>query len=192
MTKDEIIKGEIIVQAQKLFKQFGIKKTTMDEIAAACGKAKSTLYHYFKSKEEVFEAVFETEMRNLRAIVKDEVDTQKTLSKKVIAYFVKFHEEVINKMNVYRVLKEEVLDTPYYKSLFRKIFDFELNYTIRLLEDAIDAGEKTEIEREEIPWYAEVMIAAFLGIVRYAVENENGLDHEKLKLTAEKLVPKLF
>jgi len=40
--KDEIVKNEILFQAQKLFQQYGLKKTTMDDIALACGKAKST------------------------------------------------------------------------------------------------------------------------------------------------------
>ncbi len=42
ISKDEIVKGEIVTKAQKLFQQFGLKKTTMDEIAEASGKAKST------------------------------------------------------------------------------------------------------------------------------------------------------
>ena len=43
--KGDRVREEILVQAQILFQQYGLKKTTMDEIAAACGKAKSTLYH---------------------------------------------------------------------------------------------------------------------------------------------------
>ena len=41
------IKDEILEEAQKLFRQFGLKKTTMDEIATACGKAKSMLQIVF-------------------------------------------------------------------------------------------------------------------------------------------------
>ncbi len=39
----------------EVFKRRGYNDITMDDIAKACGKGRSTLYHYFKNKEEVFE-----------------------------------------------------------------------------------------------------------------------------------------
>ena len=95
--KDEIIKNEILLQAQKLFQQYGLKKTTMDEIAIACGKAKSTLYHYFISKNEVFDAVVEMEVLNLRQHVKDKVEEHKKMLDKIKTYALEFHKEAINK-----------------------------------------------------------------------------------------------
>ena len=59
--EDIDIKNRIIEVAQDIFKKYGFRKSTMDEIAEAAGKGKSTLYHYFKSKEEVFAAVIEKE-----------------------------------------------------------------------------------------------------------------------------------
>ena len=58
---DTDIKNRIVEVAQNIFKKYGFRKSTMDEIAVAAGKGKSTLYHYFKSKEEVFAAVIEKE-----------------------------------------------------------------------------------------------------------------------------------
>ena len=78
--KDKNVRDEIVLSAQKLFQQFGLKKTTMDEIVADCEKAKSTLYHYFKSKEEVYEAVVDVELVNLRRHVKVLVDGHKSLN----------------------------------------------------------------------------------------------------------------
>jgi len=48
MMEDIDIKKRIIKVAQDIFKRYGFKKSTMDEIALASGKGKSTLYHYFK------------------------------------------------------------------------------------------------------------------------------------------------
>ena len=36
--KDELIREEILKVAQKLFQQYGLKKTTMEDIAKALGK----------------------------------------------------------------------------------------------------------------------------------------------------------
>ena len=55
--KKEIIddkKERILKVAEEFFAQFGIKKTTMDEIAKKVRIGKSTLYYYFKSKTHIF------------------------------------------------------------------------------------------------------------------------------------------
>jgi AcrR family transcriptional regulator len=44
---------EIISAARKLFKRFGVKKTTMRDIAAEAGLAVGTLYLYFENRDAV-------------------------------------------------------------------------------------------------------------------------------------------
>ncbi|MCK4357400.1 MAG: helix-turn-helix transcriptional regulator, partial [Candidatus Cloacimonetes bacterium] len=44
-------KEQILKVAGNIFAKFGLKKTTMDEIAKLARMGKSTLYYYFKSKE---------------------------------------------------------------------------------------------------------------------------------------------
>jgi AcrR family transcriptional regulator len=46
--------GEILGSARKVFAKKGFAGATMDEIAAASGLAKGTLYLYFKSKRDVY------------------------------------------------------------------------------------------------------------------------------------------
>ncbi len=65
ITKDELMIREILSTAKMLFAQHGLKKTTMEDIANAMGKGKSTLYYYFPGKTEIFEAVVDEEMKNL-------------------------------------------------------------------------------------------------------------------------------
>ena len=50
-------KTEILDTAKSLFLSKGYDKTTVNDILKAIGIAKGTFYHYFKSKEEVLEAV---------------------------------------------------------------------------------------------------------------------------------------
>ena len=47
--KEQILKGALLV-----FKQKGIEKSTMDEIAKQSDFGKASLYYYFSSKEEIF------------------------------------------------------------------------------------------------------------------------------------------
>ena len=58
--KLDVEKRERIIQeARKAFGTDGFEKTTIKAIAAATGIAQGTLYTYFKSKEELFNAVVE-------------------------------------------------------------------------------------------------------------------------------------
>lgn len=65
-------RNHMITAAKQLFEQKGIEKTTMDEIAAAAGYSKATLYVYFKNKEDlvggmILEAMSELHVRLKKA-----------------------------------------------------------------------------------------------------------------------------
>jgi AcrR family transcriptional regulator len=71
MPSDFDKKEKIISAATNLFSRFGLEKTTMEDIAKAAKKGKSSLYYYFKSKEEVFAEVIKKEIAGLKtAIIK--------------------------------------------------------------------------------------------------------------------------
>lgn len=52
-------KSELISTARHLFQTKGYDAVTMQDVMDALGIAKGTIYHYFKSKEELFQAVVE-------------------------------------------------------------------------------------------------------------------------------------
>lgn len=192
LEKDEIIKNEILLEAQKLFQQYGLKKTTMDEIAAACGKAKSTLYYYFKNKEEVFDEVVLMEMVNLRRSVKNSVEEHKLMTDKISTYIIEFHKQVVSKVNLYRIIKQDQHFEAIAKKHFLKMMQFEKSYITRILEDGFDAGELKEAKREELGWMAEMFLASFFGIVQYGIDKDGFYDEEKMAEFANMIVPRLF
>jgi AcrR family transcriptional regulator len=57
--KPEERKSEIIATARQLFQIKEYEMTTMQDVMDQLGIAKGTIYHYFKSKEELLEAVVE-------------------------------------------------------------------------------------------------------------------------------------
>lgn len=50
---------EILKMALSVFRENGYDATSMDQIALECGFTKAVLYQYFKSKEELFSAIFQ-------------------------------------------------------------------------------------------------------------------------------------
>ncbi|MFQ5709266.1 MAG: TetR/AcrR family transcriptional regulator [bacterium] len=65
MTAKEITK-RILDQSKEEFSNFGFSKVTMDEIAAALGMSKKTLYKYFPSKQVLLQRVMEASMNEIR------------------------------------------------------------------------------------------------------------------------------
>jgi len=53
----EVRKNEILDAAERLFAARGFEKATVNDILNATGIAKGTFYYYFKSKEEVLDAI---------------------------------------------------------------------------------------------------------------------------------------
>ena len=55
----------LIESARKVFARIGVQHATLNDIAEESGKGRRTLYTYFKSKEDVYNAVVEQELDTL-------------------------------------------------------------------------------------------------------------------------------
>ena len=58
-------KAKLVDVARQLFDKRGVENTTMNDIAQASQKGRRTVYTYFKSKEDVYMAVVESELEIL-------------------------------------------------------------------------------------------------------------------------------
>ncbi len=57
----------ILAAARRRFAHFGFSKVTMDEIASDVGMAKPSLYYYYATKEQLFNAVISQEQQQFAA-----------------------------------------------------------------------------------------------------------------------------
>src|SRR5689334_7123092 len=81
------IREEILNGARDLFERFGFKKTTMEDIARQIGKSKSALYYYYKTKEEIFEAVVLNDIEATQTLVADAVKKEESATSKFRVFF---------------------------------------------------------------------------------------------------------
>src|SRR5581483_4276952 len=84
--KEDIIHQQILQAAQQLFQKHGYQKVTMDDVAKAIGKGRSSLYYYYKSKDEVFDAVMDVEIDEIVADFTRAVDQAVTTEQKIRAF----------------------------------------------------------------------------------------------------------
>ena len=66
-------KAKLVDVARQLFAKMGVENTTMNDIALASKKGRRTLYTYFKSKDEIYLAVVESELDILSDIASVEI-----------------------------------------------------------------------------------------------------------------------
>lgn len=62
---------QIINAARELFKNYGFKKVSMDEIARKAGVTKRTVYKYFASKQDLLKFFINEELINMKKIIED-------------------------------------------------------------------------------------------------------------------------
>ena len=58
-------RAKLVDVARQLFAKRGVDDTTMNDIAVASKKGRRTLYTYFKSKEDIYMSVVESELEML-------------------------------------------------------------------------------------------------------------------------------
>lgn len=141
MVDIEKTKNEIIEIARDIFARFGFKKTTMEEIAKAMKKAKSSLYYYFQSKEEIFHMVLEQEANVLREKIEKAVGQEDTPQGKLRAYILTRMRGLKQLANFYSALKDEYLENYKFIERLRKKYDEEEAEMIsKILKEGINKG----------------------------------------------------
>jgi AcrR family transcriptional regulator len=131
----------IITTAQKLFARFGFNKTTVDEIAAAAHMAKSTLYHHFSSKEDIFRGVIEREGQELARRIHDAVEGAGSPKEKLRAYVVSRMIRLRELTNFYSALREEYLEHyPFIENVRKKDFEDEMDMFQGILAEGVKEG----------------------------------------------------
>jgi AcrR family transcriptional regulator len=109
MASDKEQKAVIITEATKLFSRFGLEKTTMEDIAKAAGKGKSTLYYYFRSKEDVFADVIKAEIAGLKNAIINAVELEDDPYRKFMAFVGARLDYLNEKADQYIAIKDEHL-----------------------------------------------------------------------------------
>lgn len=149
MNKKEQVKERIGQAAMECFERYGLEKTTLEDIAKTVGLNKTSLYYYYKNKEDIF---IEVAIREGQSFI----DTlqKSTLKKKGVENQISFYLEsrlnyYTNVLNMNRVSVES-LDKilPRFFELYDAMMVQEKAFLTRLLTQAI-AHEKLDLTDPE-------------------------------------------
>jgi len=92
--KHDLVRADILRAAEAVFRQWGITKTTIEDIARRAGKGKSTLYFYFKSKADVLDAMAVAQLERILDLARAEIAGKKTAKEQLVAYIGTMFREI--------------------------------------------------------------------------------------------------
>ncbi|HUN67103.1 MAG TPA: TetR/AcrR family transcriptional regulator [Bacteroidota bacterium] len=152
-TGDHSTRKQILESALRQFGHFGFSKVTMNDIAAEIGMGKATLYYYFPTKEELFQAVLENEHRQFICSLEDAAAKKGSAAKKIRHY-------VAMKMdNFYNMTNLNIADfrnwhtvKPFLQETYQRFADEEQAIIGHFLKGGMDAGDFTVTPVERISY----------------------------------------
>lgn len=77
----------LIEVARQLFAQQGVENTTMSDIAKASNKSRRTLYTYFESKQDIYNAVIQSELESLYLQLEEVIKRKLPADDKLMIFF---------------------------------------------------------------------------------------------------------
>ena len=155
-------KAKLVDVARQLFAKMGVENTTMNDIALASKKGRRTLYTYFKSNEDIYMAVVESELDMLS-------DMMKRVAEKNISPDEKMIEMIYTRLDAVKevVFRNGTLRANFFRDIWRvekvrKRFDAK---EILLFKDVLREGvEKGVFRIDDIDMTAELVHYCVKGI----------------------------
>ena len=154
-------KQQFIEAAGIVFERYGFKKTTMDDIAFAAGKGKSSLYYYFKNKEEVFEAVVAHEAKQLIAEINKAINSSHPAVDKLRSYVNIRMKRFVQRGNLATALNDNFLATfAYIEKIQNNYRDLEIEMIAGIINEGINRKEFKPVDAN---FTSEAILTCMIG-----------------------------
>lgn len=155
-------KSTLIDVARQLFAKLGVENTTMNDIAMASHKGRRTLYTYFNSKNEVYEAVLETELNKMYLALQNVASRKMPADEKLLLFLYTRFDTIKAVVARNGTLKADFFRDIWRVQYARKSFDKkEIKMLVSILDDGVEQGI---FEMPNTQVTAEVLHHAFRGL----------------------------
>ena len=167
---------QIIESARKLFKRYGFKKVSMDEIARDAGVTKRTVYMYFSSKEDLFNYFIEEQLLNMKNIVEE-------IEKENLEFYDGLHEVIyrlIQYKNKTDFLKTIIEESTFSNNeiIFESLKTIDNKIQEYILEKIKWAVDKNYIEVANPEIAAFLIYKMYIALIYDWTETNNSLDEK--------------
>jgi AcrR family transcriptional regulator len=160
-----ITKSDILTRASILYKRYGIRNVTMDDISNEMGISKKTLYQYITDKEALIEMVLTEEYNQLDELLGKALKT----FKHPIEQFIEIQFTILNNLLVQSgVLGFDL--KKYFPEKYHRYFDKYLSLLITILSQNLDNGVRLGIYRQNLD--AEHIVKTHVASLLSVIDND--------------------
>ncbi len=132
-------------KAHSLFMQYGFRSVSMDDIANNMGISKKTIYQYYADKDELVEAVIESEFEKNQGICEYDKSNSKNAIHEIFMAM-DMMMEMFSSMNPSLIFDMQ----KYHPKAFIKFHAYKNEYLYNLTHDNIERGISEGLYREEL------------------------------------------
>jgi len=156
-------RNSILRAAADVLLEAGIPKTTMGDIARRAGMAKTSLYYYFKDKEDLVKTIIHDEQIRILGMIECAVECQDTVESKMTSLMEVYYQFISRRawwiskevMTEYRPLSSMVpLDRDHYLLPLKDLIE-------HIMREGIRKGELRPME--DLDLVAWVILASMVG-----------------------------
>ena len=169
---------QILEEARKVFEKFGFNKTSMGDIATNARKGRRTLYSYFASKEEIFQAVIEVEIDALADTLL-ELIVKPMPAKEKLREYVHIRMNAVKRLTIYYdAIRRDVIGNLAMIEKIRKKYDaMEQEMIGHILKQGVQQGE---FKIDDIELVSRAIVLATKGFELPIIMGQEGFDHNLL------------
>lgn len=152
----------ILDASQTLFGRHGLRKVTTDDIAREAHVSKSTIYRFYRNKQEILEDVVRGEMDELLGAIETAVAAESTVEGKLRAHLKTKIEAVHRLINLHGVTCETMAEHWDRADRLRERF---LAAETRIVADILSLGaENGSLEIADVEGTAHILVAALRSL----------------------------
>jgi AcrR family transcriptional regulator len=162
MGRQQALKHQrLLEQAERLFRGKGFKAVAVEEIAAAAGISKMTIYNQFGSKEKLFTEINLLLIKRFNREVEAAVWQETNTFDRLRVYFEKGQETADHYSPAYF---KDIYEMPY---VIQTITKYKKETTLQILMDILDEGsQKGEIRNEDQHFLVQLLDVLTAGIMQ--------------------------
>ncbi|MDP4283377.1 MAG: TetR/AcrR family transcriptional regulator [Bacteroidota bacterium] len=139
------LKDRIKQKADELYRRFGIKSVTMDEIASQMGVSKKTIYHCFSDKKELVDEVIADLLKFNKNFCRESRSNAENAVHEIYLAL-ESTKVMFDNMNA-SILHDIEKGHP---ATFAKFIEFKYNFLFDIMKQNIERGKKEQLYRAEI------------------------------------------
>ncbi|MDR7002015.1 TetR/AcrR family transcriptional regulator [Neobacillus niacini] len=168
----------IVEAATKSFSLFGYKATTMDQVAKLANVGKGTIYTFFKNKEELFEEIVSSLVKEMIAEAEDVIQPELPFTENVHRALYRLLEFRSQHQLMIKLIQEETeMGTLAVSEMLQHVEEEIIAYLKQKIEIAISKGAIPAVDPEMTSF---LLLKIYIALVSDWEKNHEPLSSERI------------